>query len=224
MIVFCLNSWQVINLLNEIITNIYNSFVLAKILTSFRNHFMSFCKFMIHHLICISWLDNHHSITKHLDLLYSNSNLLKHFLYSNCHERKITYHRKRHRNLVQSYILFFINRNEMHFFSWNARKNNATNAVFNKISKNVKINWNDQFLWWRVQVLKCSTMTNHVLILDWQWIFQYFRFWWIREHFVIHSLRYIFLSTWYYFVYIRPLEHTKFNLLFSWLCNLSHLI
>ena len=41
---------------------------------------------------------------------------------------------------------------------------------------------------------------------------------------LIHFIRYIFLSTWHYLVYIRSLEHIKFSLLFSWLCNLSHLI
>ena len=78
------------------------------------------------------------------------------------------------------------------FFFRNARKDNVTNIVFSKINKNVKIKSNDQFLWWRVQVFECSTMMNHVLILDWQWIFQYFRSWWICECLVIHSFRYVF--------------------------------
>ena len=56
-------------------------------------------------------------------------------------------------------------------FFRNARKDNATNVVFNKINKNIKINWNDHFLKWRVRVFKCSTMTNHIFILDWQWLF-----------------------------------------------------
>ena len=177
MIIFCFDNWQATDLLKKIITNIYDSFVLAEIFTSFRNYFMFFCKFVIHHSICISWLDNDHLTAKHFDLFHSNSNFSKHSLCSDYHEKRITYHRKRHYNLVQSYILVFINRNEMHFSSRNARENNAMNVVFNKISKNVKINWNDQFLWWRVRVLECSTMTNHVLILDWQWIFQYLRSW-----------------------------------------------
>ena len=128
---------------------------------------------MIHHSICISWLNSDHSTAKHFDSFHLNSNLSKYFLYSDCHEKEIIYHRKRHRNLVQSYILVFISRSEIYFSSRNVRKDNATNAVFSKINKNVKINWNDQSLWWRVRVFKFSTMTNHVLILDWQWIFQY---------------------------------------------------
>ena len=72
-------------------------------------------------------------------------------------------------------------------------ENNATNVVFSKISKNVKVNCNDQFSWWRVRVLECSTMANHVLISDWQWIVQYFQSWWVRECLVIHFLRYAFL-------------------------------
>ena len=165
-IVFCFDNWQATNLLKKIITNIYNSFVFTEILTSFRNHFVFFYKFVIHHSICILWFNSGHLITKHFNSFHSNNNFSKHFLYSDCHEKKITYHRKRHRNLVQSYILVFISRNKMHFFFRNARKDNATNAVFSKINKNVKINWNDQFLWWRVQVLECSMMTNHVLIFN----------------------------------------------------------
>ena len=171
MIVFCLDNWQATNLLKKIITNIYNSFVLAEILTSFRNHFMFFCRFVIHHSICISWLNSDHSTAKHFNSFHSNNNISKHSLCSDCHERKIIYHWKRHRNLVQSYILVFINRNKMYFSFRNVKEDNATNVVFNKINKNVKINWNGQLLWWRVRVLKFSTMTNHVLILDWQWIF-----------------------------------------------------
>ena len=175
-IVFCFNSWQATDLLKMIITNIYNSSILIEILKSFRNHFVFFCRFVIHHSICISWLDNDYSTAKHLDSFHSNSNLSKHFLYSDCHERKITYHRRRHRNLAQLYIFVFISRSEIYFLSRNAKKDNATNAVFNKINKNVKVNWNDQLLWWRVRVLEFLTMTNHVLIPDWQWIFQYLRF------------------------------------------------
>ena len=114
-ITFYLDSWQATDLLKEIITNIYNSFILTEIFMSFRNHFIFFYRFMIHHSICILWLDNDHSIIKYLDSFHSNSNLSKHFLCSDCHEKKIIYHRKRHRNLVQFYILVFINRNEMHF-------------------------------------------------------------------------------------------------------------
>ena len=176
MIVFCLDSWQATDLLKKIITNIYNSFVLAEILMSFRDHFVFFCKFMIHHSICNSWFNSGHSTAKHLNSFHSNSNLSKHFLCSDCHEREITYHRRRHRNLVQFYILVFINRNEMYFSFRNAEEDNATNVVFSKISKNVKVNWNDQLLWWRVRVLEFPTMTNHVLILDWQWLSQYPRF------------------------------------------------
>ena len=77
-IVFCLDNWQATDFLKEIITNIYNSFILAKILTSFRDHFIFFCRFVIHHSICISWFDNDHSIAKHFNLLHSNNNFLKH--------------------------------------------------------------------------------------------------------------------------------------------------
>ena len=121
-ITFYLDSWQATDLLKEIITNIYNSFILAEILTSFRDHFMFFCRFTIHHSICISWLNSDHSTAKHLDLFHSNNNFSKHSLYSDCHEKEIIYHRKRHRNLVQSYILVFISRNEMHFFFRNVKK------------------------------------------------------------------------------------------------------
>ena len=88
MIDFCLDNWQVTDLLKKIITNTYNSFVLAEILTSFWNHFVFFYRFVIHHSICISWLDSDHSTAKHLDSFYSNSNLLKHSLYSDCYEKK----------------------------------------------------------------------------------------------------------------------------------------
>ena len=167
MIVFCFNSWQAIDLLKKIITNIYNSFILAEIFTSFRNHVVIFCKFVIYHSICISWFNNDYLTVKHFTSFHSNSNLSRHFLYFDCYEKKITYHRRRHRNLVRFYILVFVNWNKIYFLSRNAKENNTTNVVFNKISKNVKINWNSQFLWWRVQILKCSTMTNHVLIFDW---------------------------------------------------------
>ena len=140
MIVFCLNNWQATDFLKEIITNIYNSFVLAEILTSFRDHFVFFCRFVIHHSICISWLDNDHLTAKHLDSFHSNNNFSKHSLCSDCHERRITYHRRRYRNLVQFHILAFISRNEMHFSFRNTKEDNATNAVFSKISKNVKVN------------------------------------------------------------------------------------
>ena len=177
MIVFCFDSWQATDFLKEVITNIYNSFVLAEIFTNFWNYFVFVCKSVIHHSIYISWLDSDHSIAKYLDSLHSNNNLSKHSLCSDCHKKEIIYHRRRHCNLVQSYIFVFISRSEMHFFFQNVKENNTTNAVFSKISKNVKVNWNDQFLWWRVQVLKCSKMTNHVLSLEWQWIFQYLWSW-----------------------------------------------
>ena len=168
MIIFCFDNWQATDLLKEVIMNIYNSFILIEIFTSFRSHFISFCRFMIHHSICISWLDSGHSTAKHFNLFHSNNNFSKHLSCSDCNKKGITYHRKRHRNLVQSYILVFISRNEIYFSSRNAKKDNATNAVFSKISKNVKVNRNDQLLWWRIQVFEFSAMTNHVLILDWQ--------------------------------------------------------
>ena len=143
MIVFYLDSWQATDLLKKVITNIYNSFILAKILMSFWDHFVFFCKSMIYHLIYILWFNNDHLIAKHFDSFHSNNNLSKHSLCFDYYEKEIIYHRRRHRNLVQFYILVFISRNEIHFSSRNARKNNATNAVFNKINKNVKINWND---------------------------------------------------------------------------------
>ena len=71
MITFCLDNWQATNLLKRIIMNIYNFFVLAEIFTSFRNHFVFFCKFVIHYSICISWLDNDHSTAKRHDLFHS---------------------------------------------------------------------------------------------------------------------------------------------------------
>ena len=40
---------------------------------------------------------------------------------------------------------------------------------------------------------------------------------------LIHFIRYVFLSTWHYLVYIKSLEHIKSSLLFFWLCNVSHL-
>ena len=70
-IVFCFDNWQATDLLKKIITNIYNSFVLAEILTSFRNHFVFFCRFVIHHSICTSWLDSDHSTAKHLNSFHS---------------------------------------------------------------------------------------------------------------------------------------------------------
>ena len=142
MIVFYFDSWQTTDLLKKVITNIYSSFVFAEIFTSFRDYFMFFWKFVIYYSICISWFDSDHSTAKHFNSFHSNSNLSKRFLYFHCHEKKITYHWRRYRNLVQLYILVFISRSEMHFFSRNAKKDIATNAVFNKINKNVKINWN----------------------------------------------------------------------------------
>ena len=140
MIVFCFDSWQVTDLLKKVITNIYNSFIFAEIFMSFRDHFMSFCKCVIHHSICTLWLDSDHSTAKPLDSFHSNNNFPKHSLYFDCHEREITYHWRRHRNLVQFYILVFISRSEIHFSSRNAREDNATNVVFSKINKNVKVN------------------------------------------------------------------------------------
>ena len=92
MIIFCFYNWQVTNFLKEIITNIYNSFVLTEILINFRDHFVFFYKFVIHHSICISWLNSDHSTAKHLDSFHSNNNLSKHSLCFDCHEREITYH------------------------------------------------------------------------------------------------------------------------------------
>ena len=137
-IVFCFDNWQVTDFLKEIITNIYNSFVLVEIFMNFRNHFVFFCRFVIYHSICISWLNSDYSTAKHLNLFHSNNNFSKHSLYFDCHERKITYHRRRHRNLMQFYILIFISRSEMHFLS--RKEDNATNAIFSKASKNVEVN------------------------------------------------------------------------------------
>ena len=116
MIVFCFDNWQTTDLLKEVITNIYNCFVFVDIFMNFRDHFVFFCRFVIYHSICISWFDSDHSTAKHLDSFYSNSNFSKHFLCSDYHEKEITYHRRRHCNLVQFYILVFISRNEMYFF------------------------------------------------------------------------------------------------------------
>ena len=99
-IVFCFNNWRATDFLKKIITNIYNFFVLAEIFTSFQNHFISFCRFVIHHSICILWLDSDHSIAEHFDSFHLNNNSLKYFLCFDCHEREITYHWRRHRNLV----------------------------------------------------------------------------------------------------------------------------
>ena len=88
MIVFCLDKWQATDFLKEIITNIYNSFILAEILISFRNYFEVFCRFVIHHSIYISWFDSDHSTAKDLDSFHSNNNFSKHFLCSDCHEKK----------------------------------------------------------------------------------------------------------------------------------------
>ena len=140
MIVFYFDNWQAIDFVKEIIMNIYNFFVLTEIFTNFRNDFVFFCKFVIHHSIYISRLNSDHSTAKHLNSFHSNSNLLKHSLYSDCYEREIMYYRKRHCNLVQFYILVFISRSEKYFFSRNVKEDNATNVVFNKINKNVKIN------------------------------------------------------------------------------------
>ena len=146
MIAFYFDSWQATDFLKEIITNIYSSFVLVEILMSFRDYFVFFCKFMIYHSICISWLDSDHSTAEHFNSFHSNSNFSKSSLCSDYHERKIIYHQKRHCNLVQSYILVFISWKKIYFSFRNIRKHNATNAVFSKISKNIKINWNDQLL------------------------------------------------------------------------------
>ena len=70
-ITFYLDSWQATDLLKEIITNIYNFFVLAEILMSFRDHFVFFYKFVIHHSICILWLDSGHSTAEHFNSLHS---------------------------------------------------------------------------------------------------------------------------------------------------------
>ena len=70
-IVFCFDSWQATSLLKKVITNIYNSFVLTEILTSFRNHFMFFCRFVIHYSICILWLNSDHSTAKHSNSFHS---------------------------------------------------------------------------------------------------------------------------------------------------------
>ena len=145
MIIFYFDSWHATDFLTRIITNIYSSFVFAEILTSFQNHFIFFCKFVIHYSIYISWFNSDHSIAKWFNSLRSNNNFSRHSLYIDCHENEIIYHWKRHRNLLQFYILVFITWSEIHFFFRNARENNTTNTIFNKVNKNVKINWNDQF-------------------------------------------------------------------------------
>ena len=49
---------------------------------------MFFCRFLIHYLICISWFNSDHSTAKHFNSFHSNSNLSKHFLCSDCREKK----------------------------------------------------------------------------------------------------------------------------------------
>ena len=88
MIVFCFDSWQAIGFLKEIISNIYNSFVLAEIFTSFRDHSVFFCRFVIYHSICISWFNSDYSTAKYFNSFYSNSNFSKHSLYSDYHKKK----------------------------------------------------------------------------------------------------------------------------------------
>ena len=90
-IIFYFDNWQTTDFLKEVIMNISNSFIFAKILTSFRDHFVFFCRFMIHHSICISWLNSDHSTAEYLDSFYSNSNFLRHSLCSDCHESNLIF-------------------------------------------------------------------------------------------------------------------------------------
>ena len=83
---------------------------------------MSFCKFVIQHLIYILWLDSNHSTAKYLNSFHSNSNLSKYFLCIDYHESENTYHRRRYCNLLQFYILVFISRSEMYFFFLETRE------------------------------------------------------------------------------------------------------
>ena len=153
-------------MLKEIITNIYSSFVFAEIFINFRNHFEFFCRSVIHYSINISWLNSDHSTAKYFNSFHSNRNFSKYFLCIDCYKKRITYHRRCDCKLLQSHIFAFISRNKMYFSFRNAKENNATNVAFNEINKNIKVNWNDQFSWWRVWILKCSTMTNHVFIFN----------------------------------------------------------
>ena len=105
MIVSCIDNWQATDFLKKIITNIYSSFVLAEVLTSFRDHFAFFCTSTIHHWICISWLDSVCLTAEYLDSFHSSSNFLKHSFCTDCHETEIIYHRRRHHNLLSSHIL-----------------------------------------------------------------------------------------------------------------------
>ena len=72
--------------------------------------------------ICILSFDLHfmtdsdHSIAKYSNSFNSNKNFSGHFICTDCHENEITCHWRRHRNLLQSYILILINRSETHFF------------------------------------------------------------------------------------------------------------
>ena len=100
-IVFCFHNWWAIDLLKEIIMNIYNFFVFIEIFTNFRDHFVFFCKFVIYHSICILWFDNNHSTAKYLNSFHSNNNFSKYFLCTDCHKKEIIYHRRRYRNFLQ---------------------------------------------------------------------------------------------------------------------------
>ena len=140
MIVFYINSWQATNPSNEIITNIYVSFVFTEVLTSFQNYFMFIYEFMLHHSICILWFDSGHSVAEYFISFHSNNNFSKHSLCTDCYENEIIYHRRCYCNFLQSHILVLISRSKMYFFFRNVREDNATDDMFNTISKNIKIN------------------------------------------------------------------------------------
>ena len=224
MIVFCLDSWQATYFLKVIITNIYNSFVLAEIFTSFQNYFVFFCKFMIYHSICISWIDSNHSTAKYFNSFHWNSNFSKHFLCLDCHKKKsyiieniiaISWNLISSSLSVETKCIFFFETREK------IMQQMLCSAKSAKTSKSIiTINfYNDEYEFLNVQRWR---ITFSFLINN-----EYFSIFDLDEF--VNVLSFIlfdmFFSRLDIILYIiRSFEHIKFNLLFSWLCNLSHLI
>ena len=97
---------------------------------------------MIHHLICISWLNSDHSTAEYLNSFNSNNNFSKYFICIDCHESEIIYHQRDHCNFLQSYVLALISRSETHLFSRNVKEDNITNIMLTRsarMSKSIKI-------------------------------------------------------------------------------------
>ena len=223
-IVFYLDNWQAKNFLNEIITNIYNSFVLAEIFINFRNYFIFLYKFVIHQSICILWLDSDYLTTKYFNSFHSNNNVSKHSLCSDCHDRRS--------HIIESVIaiswnliLLFLSIQIKCISLFEMRKKIMQRMLYSarsaRTSKSITtINfYNDEYEFLNVRRWRITFL----FLID----NECFNIFDLNEFgnillFILFDVSFSQLDIILYI--IRSLEHIKLSLLFSWLWNLLHLI